>query len=174
MLTELEILDLIQDFLRWQPLDKIMVVITRLADKGMLWILLALVLLLRPKTRKLGLEMLVAIMIEVFICNILLKPIIARPRPFTLNNGIELLISRPTDYSFPSGHSAVSFAGATTLLIHRSPFKWFALILAVCISFSRLYLYVHYPSDVLAGALFGTISSMIASQLMKKRSQPLQ
>ena len=117
-----------------------MVVITRLADKGMLWILLALVLLLHPKTRKLGLEMLVTIMIEVFICNILLKPIIARPRPFTLNNGIELLISPPTDYSFPSGHAAVSFAGATTLLIHRSPFKWFALILTVCISFSRLYL----------------------------------
>ena len=99
--------------------------------------------------------------------NLLLKPLIARVRPYDLREGIELLISKPSDYSFPSGHTLASFEAAVVLMVReRKRFGWAALVLAVLIAFSRLYLYVHYPSDVLGGILLGTAFALFSVWLV--------
>lgn len=133
MTLELGILDSIQR-LRGPVMDRAMVFITRLGDTGAVWLLLAL---------------------EVLCCNVLLKPLAARVRPCDVNTGIALLVPRPTDYSFPSGHTGASFAAVGALLRCKSRLWLPALALACLIAFSRLYLYVHYPSDVLGGILLG-------------------
>ena len=159
---ELMFLNLIQK-IRFPLLDTIMVFITHLGDKGVIWIGLTTILIIYRKTRTLGLVMLLSIIIDLILCNGLLKPLIARPRPFVFNPHINLLIAKPNDYSFPSGHTAISFAvaGICYLLIQKRLFTS-TLILALLMGISRMYLYVHYPSDILGGMLVGCLSSWLA------------
>ena len=161
MNIELNILDWIQT-LHTPFLDKIMVFITRLGDAGIIWIVLSIVLLLIPKTRKSGAVMVVALVVDVLLCNIVLKNLVARTRPYEVNTGVHLLVAKLHDYSFPSGHTAASFASVTALYLAGEKKLWkFALVLACLIAISRLYLYVHYPTDVLGGILFGVISGYL-------------
>ena len=139
-----------------------MPVITRLGNSGIFWILLAIALLLIPKTRKLGFTMAAALLMDVLLCNGIIKPLVARIRPFDLNTAVKLIIAKPTDYSFPSGHAAASFAATSALYFRRSKLWIPAFLLALLISFSRLYLYVHYPSDVLAGIALGILLGYLA------------
>lgn len=99
---EIQILDWLQK-LHTPVLDKIMCLITRLGDAGILWILLAAVLLLIPKTRKSGLILAGALVVDALLCNLILKPLVARIRPYDVNTAVQLLVSKPVDYSFPSG-----------------------------------------------------------------------
>lgn len=163
---EIAILNWIQNHLRTAAGDIAFPVITSFADEGIGWFLVAGILLVRPKSRKVAASVLGAIVIEVFLCNIVLKPLIARPRPFEANPIIMLLIDAPSDYSFPSGHTAVSFATATVLLLRKQKGRIPALILAFLIAFSRLYLYVHYPSDVLVGAIIGLVSGWLSTKTL--------
>lgn len=149
-------------FLYWlqglhQPwLDRMMVAVTSLGDAGWLWIAIGCVLFCRKKTRSCGLAVLLSLAVGFLAGNCLLKNVIARSRPCWIDPGILLLVENPQDYSFPSGHTLAGFeAGVSILLLHR---KWgmAALVLAVLIAFSRLYLFVHFPTDVLAGAILGT------------------
>ena len=103
MYMELAILDAIQAHLRCNFFDVMMPLVTKLGNGGILWIISAAVLLLIPKTRKIGAAMLVALGLEVLCCNIILKPLVARIRPCDVNTAVQLLVSRPTDFSFPSG-----------------------------------------------------------------------
>ena len=161
MNIELSILDWIQT-LHTPFLDKIMVFITRLGDAGIIWIVLSIVLLLIPKTRKSGAVMVAALVVDVLLCNIVLKNLVARTRPYDVNTGVHLLVAKLHDYSFPSGHTAASFASVTALYLAGEKKLWkFALVLACLIAISRLYLYVHYPTDVLGGILFGVISGYL-------------
>lgn len=89
--------------------------------------------------------------------NVCLKSFIARPRPCWLDSSVRLLIADPTDYSFPSGHTLSSVIGATILTKTDRRFGYAAIPLAALIAFSRLYLYVHFPSDVLAAAVLGVM-----------------
>lgn len=162
---ELSILDWMQMSLRSGFGDVFFPIITTFADEGIGWVLLCGVLMLIPKTKKLGGVMFLAIVIEVLACNIILKPLVARPRPFMLNPSIQLLIPAPEDYSFPSGHTAVSFAATTVLLLRKSRGWLPALLLSGLIAFSRLYLYVHFPTDVFAGAVIGIVSGALACRL---------
>lgn len=132
-----------------------MPLVTKLGNGGILWIISAAVLLLIPKTRKIGAAMLVALGLEVLCCNIILKPLVARIRPCDVNTAVQLLVSRPTDFSFPSGHTGASFAAVSVLYFGKTRLWIPAGVIAVLIAVSRLYLYVHYPSDVLVGALLG-------------------
>ena len=117
--------------------------------------------------RKSGLIVAGALLMDVLFCNVLLKPIVARTRPFDVNTAIQLLVNRPVDYSFPSGHTAASFASVAGLFMAGEKRLWKpALVLAVLIAFSRLYLYVHYPTDVLGGLLLGLLSGYIGSRLV--------
>lgn len=168
MNIELSILDWIQT-LHTPFLDKIMVFITRLGDSGIIWIVLSIVLLLIPKTRKSGAVMVVALVVDVLLCNIVLKNLVARTRPYDVNTGVHLLVAKLHDYSFPSGHTAASFASVTALYLAGEKKLWkFALVLACLIAISRLYLYVHYPTDVLGGILFGVISGYLGYRKVLK------
>ena len=175
MKLELQLLDLIQT-IHTPAGDRIMCVITRLGDAGIIWIVLTVVLILIPKTRKSGILLAGALCVDVLLCNVLLKYLVGRIRPCDVNQAVELLIARPHDFSFPSGHTAASFALVTALYLAGEKKLWIpALVLAVLIAFSRMYLYVHYPTDILGGILCGVASGFIAQWLvrkaMKKRRQ---
>ena len=102
--------------------------------------------------------------------NVCLKNLIARPRPCWLDSSVRLLIADPTDYSFPSGHTLSSVIGATILTKTDRRFGYAAIPLAAALAFSRLYLFVHFPSDVLAGALMGALLGLLATALQKRLS----
>lgn len=157
---ELQFLDLLSG-LHTPWLDSIMVFITSLGDKGFLWILTALILLFIRKYRKDGILLFAALFFGFLICNVLLKNLVARERPFAAVPQI-LLIPPPQDFSFPSGHTMASFATAAVLLRADKRMGAAALILACLIAFSRMYLYVHYPTDVLGGLAVGLFSAWLA------------
>ena len=178
-ITQLDsgVLDFIQTHLRTPFWDAPMRVVSFLGDAGLVWVVLALLLLIIPATRKQGKSVAVALSLSLLVCNIILKPWIGRERPF--DEGVLLLITMPKDFSFPSGHTQASFAAATALL--ASPAKGSgirvstqrvmgtcALILAAAIGFSRLYLHVHYPTDVLAGLVIGVLLGFLAAWCVRK------
>ena len=168
---DLSILDWIQAHLRCGLLDHVVPAITMLGEAGWIWILMAVVLLARKKTRKLGVAVAISLVLDLILCNLLLKPIVARPRPFTFRPELTLLVKAPTDFSFPSGHTAASFAAASALLFSKHK-SWIpAMVLAVLISLSRLYLYVHYPTDVLGGAALGLLCGLFGAILAKKETK---
>ena len=170
---ELAILDWIQSHLRCGFLDAVLPVITRTADHGELWIILALVLLVIRNQRKYGAAVACGLMLDLVSCNLLLKPLVGRIRPFAVNTAVELLVKAPLDASFPSGHTAASFAAVFALKAAGSPLWKPALAVAVVIAFSRLYLYVHWPSDVLAGALLGAAVGWAGGRLAEKAGELL-
>lgn len=168
---DLPILDWIRDSLTHPILDAAMPLVTTLGNGGIIWILLALVLLLIPKHRAAGIRMAVALLMGLLVCNLGMKPLFARIRPFDFQweycgRVIDLLIAAPQDYSFPSGHTIASFEAATVLLLYRRKWGIPALILSVLIAFSRLYLYVHYPTDVICSVILGVLIGILACKLV--------
>lgn len=157
--SDLYILNQIQK-IRSVYMDHFMISITKLGDYGLIWILLCLYLYIRGNLH-LAFLLISSLMTESVLCNLLLKPLVARTRPFRRNTSVHLLIPEPRDYSFPSGHTSASFACVTVLFLAHCVLWKYALILSVLISFSRLYLYVHYPTDVLAGMSIGIISACL-------------
>lgn len=171
---ELGILNWIQIHCRCAALDVLMPAVSLICNHGEVWIVLAVILLLNKKTRKSGTVLAVALLLDYLVCNMTLKPLIGRIRPCDVNKTIELLIHRPGDYSFPSGHSASSFAAVGALKASDSRLWRPALALGLLICFSRLYLYVHWPSDVLGGIVLGTALGYLAWYLVRrlKRCSP--
>lgn len=149
--------------------DMVMPLITRLGDAGAVWILLAVILLVIPKTRKSGAVLVAALCVDVILCNGILKNLFGRVRPCDINTSLPLLIARPDDFSFPSGHTAASFAAVEALRLVGEKKLWKpALLLAVLIAFSRLYLYVHYPTDILGGVIVGIIAGHIGNWVINQ------
>ena len=167
---DLPILEWIQANLQCGFLDFIMPIITLFGEGGIFWIAWAVILLIIPKTRKIGISMIIALLLGLLVCNITLKPLVARIRPYDLQEQdfgiyINLLIERQHDFSFPSGHTIASFEAAVVLLKYSKKMGIPALILAILVSFSRLYLYVHYPTDVLVSVVLGTAFAFIGCAL---------
>ena len=165
---DLPILDWIQANLQSDFMDKFMPFITVFGDAGIFWMVISALFVVFPKTRKTGLGMAFAMIIGLVVCNITLKPLVGRIRPYDLQAElgitIQLLGERMHDFSFPSGHTIASFEAAVVMLKNRKlgiP----AMILALLISFSRLYLYVHYPTDVIASIILGTLFALIGDAL---------
>lgn len=155
-------------------LDTVMPKITILGDMGIVWIILTLILLIPKKTRRTGAAMAVALLLGLIFCNGILKNVVARPRPFDMAKFTvakeNLLIPAPTDWSFPSGHTVSSTAASTALFKDHTVWGFLAFVLALTIAFSRLYLQVHYPSDVLAGLVLGFLMGLWGSNIVKRVS----
>lgn len=160
---ERAILDGLQT-LRCEELDAVMPWVSRICDHGEVWIVLAAVLLLRKNNRRQGTAVVCALLLDLLICNGLLKPMVGRTRPF-VGQSIALLIDPSLDASFPSGHTASSFAAVFALWASGSKLWKPALLLALLIAFSRLYLYVHWVSDVLGGAVLGAALGVAGAKL---------
>ena len=175
---DFQILDWIQANLRSPWLDWLVPKISFLCNGGWFWILIMIILLLRKKQRRWGMTMAIALALCVLFGNLLLKHLVARPRPCWINPDVSMLIEIPKDYSFPSGHSMVSFASATALLLYEKRIGIPAIVLAAMIALSRMYLYVHFPTDVITGTLmgilFGILAVWLAGKLKAPRSIPEQ
>ena len=159
----------IQNNVRSDFLTPIMKVITHLGDKGILWIAVTLLLLYLRKTRKVGVRCLVSMVIGLVITNLIIKNWVARVRPYEVIQGLECIIEKAHDWSFPSGHTTNSLACAW-VIFRRMDRKYGvpALIMAILISLSRLYVGIHYPTDVLGGAVIGIGSACLALWMVPK------
>lgn len=158
---DLEILNLIQKYLKCDFMDSFMVLVTKLGNRGMVWISISILLILTKKYRKVGLYALLALVLVSFLGESVLKNVIGRVRPFESIDGIELLIKKPKSFSFPSGHTAIAFTMAGVLGHGLKKIRIPLYILAILIAFSRLYLFVHNPTDIVGGVALGIICSNI-------------
>ena len=138
-----------------------------LGNGGMIWIVATIVLLIPKKTRKAGIMSAVALLGSLIINNNIVKNIVQRPRPFVTFTDLQIIIPTPSEFSFPSGHTSSSFAAAAVFYRHLPKKLGLpAVILAGLIGFSRLYVGVHYPTDVIAGVLMGILLSYLAEYLV--------
>lgn len=165
---DFSILDFIQSTFKCVFLDYIMAFFSYIGEVGGIWIITAVILMCFRKTRATGAMVLSAVILGYLIGELGLKYFVARPRPFVENPAIQPFIAPPHGYSFPSGHSCSSFAAATVLLMRDKRFGIPALAVAVLIAFSRLYNYVHFPSDVLTGILLGVICAFVVAFIFRK------
>ena len=150
----------------------VLVFLTKLFDTGFIWMIVAAVLFCFKKTRRAGVTMAAALAVMVVCNNLVLKNLFARPRPFNLDwpamkNGWQYiypqLVDKPSSFSFPSGHASSGFAAATGLCVTKKPYLYIpGILLAAVVAFSRIYVEVHYPTDVIFGALLGIVYGLIA------------
>ncbi len=164
---EIEILKGIQNIFNNSFFDALMPAVTRLGDGGLIWIAAAIILICTKKYRKVGITLAAGLLVGFLIGNVVLKNLVARPRPCWIMPDVSLLVGVPGDYSFPSGHTASSFVSAFVLLRANRKIGIPAIILACVIAFSRLYLFVHFPTDILGGVLVAYIAYMIVNKTIK-------
>lgn len=165
------VLDFIQTHFRCAFLDSVMPVISMLGNGGIIWLAIAAVMLLKEKYRKQGFVLLIGLAVGFVLGNLFLKNLIARPRPNWINMQIDLLIDNPLDFSFPSGHTLSSFVAAILISMDNHKIGYAAIPFAVFMALSRLYLYVHYPSDVLAAVVLAFVIAMVVHRLFYRNKQ---
>lgn len=157
-----EVIMFIQNNLHSNFMDNIMVLITSMGDAGLIWILMGISLAISKKYRKVGFMVLGALILGLILGEGILKNIIQRDRPFIDLEGINMIIKAPTSYSFPSGHTTSSFAAAGVIAMNFKNKSIYVFTLAILIALSRLYLGVHYPTDIIAGIILGLTCSYTA------------
>ena len=168
---DLPILDWIQANIQCAFLDTTMPVITHMGSAGFL-IVFAVFMMLLKKYRKTGFSVALAMVFGLVICNIILKPGIHRIRPYDYQEQmgimINLLIEKQHDFSFPSGHTIATFEAATAIFLNHKKLGTVCLVLASVIAFSRLYLYIHYPTDVFTSIVLGVVLAILANWVVGK------
>jgi len=165
---DLAVLNFLQSTVKCAFLDPVMAFFSYLGEKGIFWIAIGLIMLFFKRTRATGLMLLCAMLLGFLIGEIGLKNIIDRARPFTQSTNVVPNISLPSSSSFPSGHSASSAAAAAVLVGRHGRYAIPAVVVAALIAFSRLYNYVHYPSDVICGIILGTLCALMVMFIFKK------
>lgn len=133
---------------------------------GEIWLIAAAVMLTNRKTRRCAYTMVLSYLIVFGLGQFVLKDLVARVRPCQIDTAVTLLVERPTSYSFPSTHTAWAFAAATSVFLHHKKVGIAVFVLAALIAFSRLYLFVHFPSDVLGGIVLGVLAALIAKKIV--------
>lgn len=166
---DFNILDWIAVHLHSDVLDWFFPLFTSLGDKGWVFIVLAVILLWIPKTRKWGAKLGASLLLGLVFGNIVIKNAVMRARPYDMADNIVLLVDKLSDYSFPSGHTMAAFEFCTVVCLMpvRRVYKVLAVLFAICMAFSRLYLYVHFPSDVAGGILFGTLFGIMGTRIVE-------
>lgn len=169
MNVELRFLDFLQK-LHHPIIDRVMIVISLTGEGSLIWLAAAAVMAFKKKQRDrlCALHIVIALVLNLLIVNVWLKPLVSRIRPFMHQPLLELLIKRPADASFPSGHTSSSFAAAGAIFLHNKKWGRVAFAYAALMGLSRMYLYVHYPSDVAAGAVIGVLMALLAGGLIKR------
>lgn len=162
------ILLFVQSNLRTPALTLVMRLFSRIGDAGIGWIALGILLLIFARTRRRGAVMLGALCTEYVLCDLVIKKLVLRPRPYLVIQQLELLVAQESSTSFPSGHSASSFACAYMLTRLFGKKGAWAYLPATLIALSRIYVGVHYPSDVAAGVLFGTLVGVVMYPLLRR------
>ncbi len=153
---DFSILYWIQENIRCAFLDVILPFFSTICNNGEIWIASAIVLLFFKKYRRYGMFLLVALLLGSLIGNEIIKPLVGRVRPCNAVTALpDMLVGVPSSFSFPSGHTVSSVVGATVLTRANKKFGYAAIPVAALIAFSRLYVFVHFPTDVLAGAILG-------------------
>lgn len=165
---DINILNFIRDSFSNPVMDKLMIFITSLGDRGFIWIAIGIILLIQKKYRKTGFVLLISLFITSTIGEGIIKNIVQRPRPFITYPNVSIIINPPISFSFPSGHTASSFAAAVVLGYYIKDWRYIFYIFATLIAFSRIYLFVHYPSDIIAGILLGVTCSLLTIRIMGK------
>ena len=148
-----------------------MLFVSSLGNFGAIWIALATLLLIIERYRQSGLAVSIALLIDFVAVNLIIKPLVGRERPCDVTVPEDMLLACLSDHSFPSGHTAAAFAAAFALFLCHKRAGSAALILAVLMGFSRLYLFVHFPSDVIAGALLGLSFGFIGYRFAFRRNK---
>ncbi len=170
-----ELLLIVQKVTQNPFFDKFFAFYTSLGNSGMLWIAIGVLLLCFKKTRSTGLMMLISLLVTHLFNTLFLKHIINRPRPYTVMPEVRLLIAPDPESSFPSGHAATAFGSAMVIFLREKGWlRWTVLVLAILMAFSRLYVGVHYPLDVLAGAAVGTLVAALTVWVGGKVETSLQ
>ena len=140
--------------------DQLMLWATRMGNGGLAWIAVSLIMM-GMGWRLEGLMTLLALSLTAFLINLVINPMFTRKRPYEILKSVRTMIAPPFGSSFPSGHAASSFAAASMLWFFNMPFRHLALVLALLIAVSRVYLMVHFPSDVLVGVVSGIVISYL-------------
>lgn len=162
------ILEWIEKYIKSDFLDGVIPVVTGLGDSGLIWIIFGLILVLNKKYRRQGFLVWIGLLLGVVFGNVIIKNLVARPRPFVVDPSIQLLIEKPSEFSFPSGHTLSSTIAATILTMTNKKFGIIAIPIAIAIAFSRLYLQVHYPTDILGGVVLGLIIGCLTYKIGMK------
>ena len=171
--AELGILYWIQNNIRCDVLDGALKVITELGNGGIFWILISLIFVCFKETRRIGLAACIALALMQISGNMVLKPLIERARPCDIDQTIEMIIGRPHGYSFPSGHTASSFAVVFAFYYAKNRLWKPAAVLAALIAFSRMYLFVHYPTDIIGGILLGLVCGWLGAKAGRRLNRKI-
>ena len=159
-----------QHSLNSKLLSNILIFFTNLGNHGLVWIAITLFLISSKKYRKIGYLAIISLIINAIIVNVILKNLTHRARPFTEISDIILLVKAPKDFSFPSGHTSASFTMVYIFYKHLKKYFPAVLITSIIIAFSRLYLTMHFPSDVLAGLLIGLFAGFLGEKIFNKKN----
>ena len=149
-------------------LDSIMLFFTKMGNVGMPWLALAAAFLCFKKTRKWGIAILGSMLLKELIGNLVLKNLVARSRPCWIDTTVPLLISSLSSYSFPSGHTFDAFAASVSIFLYNKKVGIAAILVGAIISFSRMYLFVHFPTDVLASIVLGIVVAVFVHSIVEK------
>ncbi|MBR2028301.1 MAG: phosphatase PAP2 family protein [Oscillospiraceae bacterium] len=169
MKWEFAFLYLLQD-MHSPVLDSIMLFFTKMGNIGMPWLGLAVVFLCFKKTRKWGIAILGSLLLKEIVGNLVLKNLIARSRPCWIDTTVPLLVSSPSSYSFPSGHTFDAIAASVSIFLYNKKAGIAAIIVGAIIAFSRMYLFVHFPTDVLASVVLGIVVAVFVHKIVESCS----